>query len=172
MYVTEQCQHHQSHLEQFQQFHHLQHLCSAQPLIQTYALILTQHVQPYLQWKTKIHFRINVIRNKKNFSSIDNRIKGIDLFSIALNLLVWLKFSIFHEKAKPIIILKCSAQNYFNFSMEMLYFSTKSYKVSKKCQEGNLIRLGEQLCPRTCAACCKTRKFNCRNGGFSKIFFD
>uniref|UniRef100_A0A0N4URY7 ShKT domain-containing protein n=1 Tax=Dracunculus medinensis TaxID=318479 RepID=A0A0N4URY7_DRAME len=42
-------------------------------------------------------------------------------------------------------------------------FSTMEYKVSEKCQMPIYVRLAEQLCPRACATCCKTRRFNCRN---------
>ncbi|VDN54204.1 unnamed protein product [Dracunculus medinensis] len=34
------------------------------------------------------------------------------------------------------------------------------WNIQAKCQKPNLVRLGEQMCPRTCAACCKSRKFN------------
>lgn len=55
----------------------------------------------------------------------------------------------------------------------MRNFSTKDYKVSQKCQQPDYMRLAEQLCPRTCATCCRTRKFNCRNGInlFKKLLF-
>ncbi|VDN54133.1 unnamed protein product, partial [Dracunculus medinensis] len=52
----------------------------------------------------------------------------------------------------------------YNSVIEIRYFSTKDYKVSEKCQMPIYMRLAEQLCPHTCAMCCKTRKFNCRNG--------
>ncbi|VDN54275.1 unnamed protein product [Dracunculus medinensis] len=42
-------------------------------------------------------------------------------------------------------------------------FSAMDYNVSENCQNANYMRLAEQLCPHTCATCCKTRKFNCRN---------
>ncbi|VDN60881.1 unnamed protein product [Dracunculus medinensis] len=46
---------------------------------------------------------------------------------------------------------------------KMPHFSTKNYKVNEKCQMPIYMRLAEQLCPHTCAMCCKTRKFNCRD---------